>query len=67
MEFNPFGANWMAVRCPSELDPLMRQAGSLWEPRFAAWAQALERGETADTDEATTARYRTAIAKRLRK
>jgi hypothetical protein len=27
----------VAVRCPSELDPLMLKAGGLWEPRSRRW------------------------------
>jgi hypothetical protein len=36
-EFAPFGAKWAAVRCPSDLDPLMRQAGAFWEAGSRRW------------------------------
>ena len=36
-EFSPFGAKWAAVRCPSDLDPLMRQVGALWEAGSRRW------------------------------
>ncbi len=29
VEFSPFGVKWVAVRCPSDFDHLMRQAGGL--------------------------------------
>jgi hypothetical protein len=35
-EFRPFGA-MVAVRCPSELAPLMRKAGAMWEPGSRRW------------------------------
>jgi hypothetical protein len=35
-EFSTLGA-MVAVRCPSELAPLMRQAGGLWEPGSRRW------------------------------
>ena len=28
---------WVTVRCPHELDPLMRRAGGLWEPGSRRW------------------------------
>jgi hypothetical protein len=37
VEFSPFGAKWAAVRCPSDLDPLMRKAGGLWEAGSRRW------------------------------
>ncbi len=36
-EFSPFGAKWIAVRCPSELEPLMLSAGGLREPGSRRW------------------------------
>ena len=36
-ELAPFGAKWVAVRCPSELEPLMRKAGGLWEAGTGRW------------------------------
>ena len=36
-EFSSFGAKWTAVRCPSDLDPLMRKAGGLWESGSRRW------------------------------
>jgi hypothetical protein len=35
-EFTAFGA-MIAVRCPSDLDPLMRKAGGMWEPGGRRW------------------------------
>jgi hypothetical protein len=35
-EFSALGA-MIAVRCPSDLDPLMHQAGGLWEPGSRRW------------------------------
>jgi hypothetical protein len=35
-EFSPFG-DFIAVRCPSNLAPLMRQAGGEWEPGGRCW------------------------------
>jgi hypothetical protein len=35
-EFSKLGA-MVAVRCPQELDPLMRKAGGLWEPGSRRW------------------------------
>ena len=35
-EFSTLGA-MIAVRCPSDLDPLMRKAGGLWEPGSRRW------------------------------
>jgi hypothetical protein len=32
-----WGAKWIAVCCPRELDPVMRQAGGLWEPGRRVW------------------------------
>ncbi len=32
VEFSPFGAKLVAVRCPRELAPLMRRTCGLWEP-----------------------------------
>jgi hypothetical protein len=37
VELSPFGAKWMAVRCPSDLDPLMRKVGGLWEAGSRRW------------------------------
>jgi hypothetical protein len=36
-EFSRFGTMWVAVRCPSELAPLVRQAGATWEPGSRRW------------------------------
>ena len=35
-EFGQLGA-MIAVRCPSDFDPLMRRAGGLWEPGSRRW------------------------------
>jgi hypothetical protein len=35
-EFSPLGA-MIAVRCPSDLAPLMRKAGGTWEPGSRRW------------------------------
>jgi hypothetical protein len=35
-EFSPLGA-MVAVRCPSDLVPLVRQAGGIWEPGSRQW------------------------------
>jgi hypothetical protein len=35
-EFGQLG-NWITVRCPRELAPLMRQAGGQWEPGSRRW------------------------------
>jgi hypothetical protein len=32
-----WGAKWIAVRCPRELDTVMRHAGGLWEPGRRVW------------------------------
>jgi hypothetical protein len=37
VEFSEFGAMWVAVRCPSDLDPLLRKAGGLWEVGSRRW------------------------------
>ncbi len=37
VEFSPFGVRWVAVRCPSEFDDLMRLSGRLWEPGSGRW------------------------------
>ena len=36
VEFNTLGA-MVAVRCPRDLDPLMRKAGGQWEPGSRRW------------------------------
>jgi hypothetical protein len=36
VEFGTLG-RWVTVRCPHELDPLMRRAGGLWEPGSRRW------------------------------
>ena len=36
VEFEMLGG-MVAVRCPHELDPLMRKAGGLWEPAGGRW------------------------------
>ena len=35
-EFSTLGA-MVVVRCPHDLDPLMRAAGGLWEPGGRRW------------------------------
>ena len=35
-QFREVGA-LIAVRCPHDFDPLMRQAGGLWEPGSRRW------------------------------
>jgi hypothetical protein len=35
-EFGTLGA-MVAVRCPSDLDPVMQRAGGLWEPGSRRW------------------------------
>ena len=37
VKFRPFGAKWVAVRCPSDFDGLMRQTGGLWEAGSHRW------------------------------
>jgi hypothetical protein len=41
-EFSPLGA-MVTVRCPHDLDPLMRKAGGLWEPGGRRWLIARQR------------------------
>jgi hypothetical protein len=36
VEFDTLGA-MVAVRCPRDLDPLMRKAGGMWEPGSRRW------------------------------
>ena len=36
-QLSDFGAKWVAVRCPSDFDLLMRQAGGLREPGNRRW------------------------------
>jgi hypothetical protein len=36
VEFGAFGG-WITVRCPKDLDPLMSQAGGLWDPASRRW------------------------------
>ena len=36
VEFGMMGG-MVAVRCPHDLDPLMRRAGGLWEPGTRRW------------------------------
>jgi hypothetical protein len=36
VEFGMLGG-MVAVRCPSELDPLMQKAGGMWEPGSRRW------------------------------
>ena len=36
-QLSVFGEKWIVVRCPSDFDPLMRQAGGLWEPGSRRW------------------------------
>ena len=35
-ELSEFGA-WVAVRCPRDLEPLVRKAGGIWEPGSKRW------------------------------
>ena len=37
VELEPFGAKWVAVRCPSEFDELMRLTGGLREAGSQRW------------------------------
>jgi hypothetical protein len=37
VELEPFGAKWVAVRCPSEFDGLMRSTGGLREAGSRRW------------------------------
>jgi len=37
VEFEQFGAKWVAVRCPSEFDGLMRLKGGLREAGSRRW------------------------------
>ena len=41
-EFSALGA-LVGVRCPQDLDPLMRRAGGLWEPGGRRWLIELKR------------------------
>jgi hypothetical protein len=36
-EFEQFGEKWVAVRCPSEFDALMRRTGGMREPGSRRW------------------------------
>lgn len=36
-EFSDFGVAYVAVRCPSDLAPLMQRAGGLWEVGSKRW------------------------------
>ena len=36
VEFGMLGG-MVAVRCPAELDPIMRRAGGMWEPGSRRW------------------------------
>lgn len=36
-QLSSFGEKWIAVRCPSDYDPFMRQAGGLWDPGSRRW------------------------------
>jgi hypothetical protein len=35
-EFNEF-ADWVAGRCPFDLEPLVQKAGGIWEPGSKRW------------------------------
>lgn len=35
-EFSTLG-RWVAVRCPSDLVPLLKKAGGVWEPGSRRW------------------------------
>jgi hypothetical protein len=37
VEFEQFGEKWVAVRCPSEFNDLMRFTGGLWEAGSQRW------------------------------
>ena len=43
VEFEPFGAKWVAVRCPSEFNELMRLKGGLREAGSRRWVIARQR------------------------
>ncbi len=43
VEFATFGVKWVAVRCPSDFEPLMRKAGGLREPGSRRWLIARHR------------------------
>jgi hypothetical protein len=43
VEFEPFGAKWVAVRCPSEFNELMRLKGGLREAGSRRWLIARQR------------------------
>ena len=34
---------WVTVRCPRDLDPVMRRAGGLWDPGAKRWLIELRR------------------------
>jgi len=36
VEFSLFEP-WVAVRCPSEFEPIVRRAGGIWEPGSKRW------------------------------
>ena len=36
VEFSEHDA-WVAVRCPRDLEPLVRKAGGIWEPGSKRW------------------------------
>jgi hypothetical protein len=44
-EFSDFGGAYIAVRCPTDLESLMQQAGGLWEPGSRRWLIHRERIE----------------------
>src|ERR1700722_20590056 len=35
-EFGELG-HWIAIRCPTDLAPIMRQSGGIWEPGSKRW------------------------------
>jgi hypothetical protein len=37
VELEPFGAKWVAIRCPSDFDGLMRSTGGLREAGSRRW------------------------------
>ena len=36
VQFGVLGG-WVTVRCPRDFDPLMRQAGGVWDPGARRW------------------------------
>ena len=36
VEFSEF-STWLAVRCPTDLEPIVQRAGGIWEPGSRRW------------------------------